>query len=481
LKRKNIGILGIMALMVLILVSSVLGAVNIELILDASESMRYKIEGEAKIDIAKETLIDFIIQLPDEANVGLRVYGADPIKACQDTELLVPIQPKDQDLLIRAIQVIEPGAMTPIAFSLEQAEQDFQDLPGENIVVLLSDGHDTCDGDPVMSAETLLGAGISVHVIGFGIAPLQREQLEDIATYGGGKYYGAEDAAELAGSFQEIKEEIATEKSQSEEIVFLLERCQESLSQQSEMLIWLAKKIELLEGRVAQLEAVVGQAGIEEPPVLPEVGITRILLHFDEGEGKMAYDDSSHRNNGEIWGAVWVSGLSGYALAFDGSDDLVRVEGTGLDGLGDMTCEFWVKTVDRGAGLISGANPETPNECVIYINSAKIICQLKGRTAIGSGKKSIVDDSWHHIAMTREGSLVKTYIDGLVDREVKNASPDPLVISPTGLYLGVRQQIVGGGFKSWFAGVIDELAVYDRALSHEEILDHYRNKRAQLM
>jgi len=481
LKRRHIGVLGTMVLMTLVLASSVLGAVNIELILDASESMTYEIKGEAKIDIAKETLIDFIIQLPDEANVGLRVYGADPVKACQDTELLVPIQPKDQDLLIRAIQVIEPGAMTPIAFSLEQAEQDFQDLPGENIVVLLSDGHDTCGGDPVMAAEVLLRAGISVHVIGFGIAPLQREQLEDIATYGGGKYYGAKDATELAGSFEEIKEKIAVEKPERKEIIFLLEMCQESLSQQAEMLSWLAKKIELLEGRVVQLEETVGQAEIEEPPVLPEVGITRVLLHFDEAEGRMAYDDSPYGNNGEIWGASWVPGLSGYGLAFDGTDDLVRVEGTGLDGLENMTCEFWIKTVDRGAGLISGANPETPNEYLISLRNAKIISYMKGGSVIGSGKKRLDDDSWHHIAVTREGSVVKTYVDGLVDKEVKNASPDPLVISPTGLYLGGRQQIIGGRFKSWFEGIIDELAIYDRVLSHEEILDHYRNKRAQLM
>lgn len=208
MRQKLVKVLELTVLMVFILATSAFAVVNMELILDASQSMNHEMEGRAKIDIAKETLINFIIELPNEVNVGLRVYGTDSLKGCKDTKLLIPIKPIDKDVLITAIDLVEPRAMTPIAYSLEQAQRDFQGLEGEKVIVLLTDGQDTCEGDPVMAAKKLAGSGIYISVIGFGISRLEREQLENIAAFGGRKYYAAKDAIELASSFKEIKEEI---------------------------------------------------------------------------------------------------------------------------------------------------------------------------------------------------------------------------------------------------------------------------------
>ena len=148
------------------------------------------------------------------------MYGTNCLKGCKDTKLLIPIKPINRDALTAAIGLVEPDAMTPIAYSLEQAQKDFQNLQGEKVIVLLSDGQDTCEGDPVMAAKKLAGSGIYVSVIGFGITPFERKQLENIAAIGGRKYYAAKDAVELASSFKEIKQEIVeiAEKKAAEEL-----------------------------------------------------------------------------------------------------------------------------------------------------------------------------------------------------------------------------------------------------------------------
>jgi len=223
LKRNSLWILGLAVLITALTgcgretgvkVSSVSASAptvtNIELILDASDSMAEEIQGKAKIDIAKDTLTTFIIDLPDNVNVGLRVYGADAMKDCEDSHLMVPIEPIDKAALIKAIYPIQTGAMTPIAYSLEQAVLDFRGLEGENVVILVSDGAETCEGDPVAAAQKLAESDIKVktHVIGFDVTRLEREHLQAIAEAGEGDYYGAKDATQLAESFQIIKKEV---------------------------------------------------------------------------------------------------------------------------------------------------------------------------------------------------------------------------------------------------------------------------------
>ncbi len=135
MRQKLVKVLELTVLMLFILATSAFAVVNMELILDASQSMNQEMEGRVKIDIAKETLINFLTELPDEVNISLRVYGTDSLKGCQDTKLLIPIKPIDKDALTSAIDLVEPRAMTPIAYSLEQAQKDFQDLEGEKIRV----------------------------------------------------------------------------------------------------------------------------------------------------------------------------------------------------------------------------------------------------------------------------------------------------------------------------------------------------------
>jgi hypothetical protein len=178
---------------------------NVELILDASNSMWGQIKGESKISIAKEVLKQIIVGLPEDLNVGLRLYGHKDERACQDTELIIPIGPLQKDQLIQTIEKITPRGKTPLVYSILQSPQDFTNLKG-GTVVLISDGIESCEGDIKSIASKLKESGIElkVNIVGFSIKEEEaRKQLETIAKSTGGIYLDAKDSQELLSSLQQ--------------------------------------------------------------------------------------------------------------------------------------------------------------------------------------------------------------------------------------------------------------------------------------
>jgi Mg-chelatase subunit ChlD len=167
------------------------------IILDSSSSMGERFEYSTKIEVAREVLKEFVADLPDEMRVGLRIFGG-----CEYSQLLRPIEPLNRASLQAQIQSIETGGKTPLAYTLEQAKGDFvADLPGAKLILLVSDGIETCGGDPVASAWNLLNSGydLQINVVGFDIGemPGAREQLMEIAKVTGGTYYDAQSSEEL--------------------------------------------------------------------------------------------------------------------------------------------------------------------------------------------------------------------------------------------------------------------------------------------
>jgi hypothetical protein len=198
-------------------------AKNVELILDASNSMWGQIQGVAKIAIAKDVLEKIINGLPDEMNVGLRLYGRryglNDRRACQDTELKVPIGPLDKAVLIDTIQKIQPKGKTPLVYSVLQAGDDFNDIPNGSII-LITDGIESCDGDIKSIAPALKKSGIELklHIVGFDIKEAEaRAELESIAKSTEGTYLDAKDSQELLSSLEQtltIEFEILDDKGQ---------------------------------------------------------------------------------------------------------------------------------------------------------------------------------------------------------------------------------------------------------------------------
>jgi len=166
------------------------------IVLDTSSSMGDLIDGEAKIEIAKGVILDLLDNLPDGAHVGFRTFGS-----CGHSRLVAPIAPLAREALKAEVRVLEPGGATPIALALELAKTDFETVPDPKLILLVSDGMETCGGDPVSAAKELLQAGydLRIHVVGFDVGTNvpARDQLIEIARSTGGLYYDARSAEEL--------------------------------------------------------------------------------------------------------------------------------------------------------------------------------------------------------------------------------------------------------------------------------------------
>jgi Mg-chelatase subunit ChlD len=165
-------------------------------ILDGSGSMWGQVDGVAKIATAKQALAGLIGDLPSETNVGLMAYGHRREGDCGDTEILYPVSNFDTERLKPVIEAITPRGKTPIAAALQQAAaaMPVSDRPAN--VLLISDGLETCGGDPCAAARALgdLGIDTRVHVVGFDLTQEENEALQCIAENGGGNYYAANDA-----------------------------------------------------------------------------------------------------------------------------------------------------------------------------------------------------------------------------------------------------------------------------------------------
>jgi len=181
-----------------------------------SGSMAGRLQGVPKIVLARQALAEALLELDSEAFlVGFRAYGFDrsvaktPEDSCPNTELLNPIS-RNQVGAIRAdIDSLEPYGYTPLARSLELAGKDLLATESEKqMIILLTDGEESCGGDPRKVAADLraMGIDVEVHIVGFDLAVEEAEILKEVATAGGGAYYDARNAKELGGALTRVIE-----------------------------------------------------------------------------------------------------------------------------------------------------------------------------------------------------------------------------------------------------------------------------------
>ena len=187
-------------------------ASQVLLILDASGSMAGQINGRTKMSVAKLHSAKFLVEMANDLPVGLVVYGhkgsgdeSDKQESCSGIELVLPVQQGRKEVG-DAIDELRPTGWTPLAEALSFAETQFsQQASAKNdkdavpVVYLISDGEETCDGDPVAAAKSLHESGIkaTVHVIGFDVDDETQIQLKAISDAGGGRFFPAKDASAL--------------------------------------------------------------------------------------------------------------------------------------------------------------------------------------------------------------------------------------------------------------------------------------------
>jgi Mg-chelatase subunit ChlD len=181
----------------------------VEIVVDASKSMWGQIDGQSKMEIAKTTLEEVSYWLPEDLDLALRAYGntsSSDNNNCADSSLLVPFGERNREYVRHAIAGLRPTGQTPIAYALNQAAGDFGSLQSDRTLVLVSDGIESCGGDPVTAAYALRQQGIVVHLIGFGLGNAAEEDaasLQAVANASGGRYVTAGSAEELKAALAE--------------------------------------------------------------------------------------------------------------------------------------------------------------------------------------------------------------------------------------------------------------------------------------
>jgi Mg-chelatase subunit ChlD len=177
----------------------------VEIVVDASRSMWGRMDGKPKMAVAKGILQDVSYWFPEDLDLALRAYGsASPSDSndCADSTLLVPFGDENREPIRQAIASLRPLGQTPIAYALNQATRDFGSLQDDRALVLVTDGIESCGGDPVQAARELRAQGIKVHLIGFGLGNAADEDtasLRAVADASGGRYV-------TAGSAEALKE-----------------------------------------------------------------------------------------------------------------------------------------------------------------------------------------------------------------------------------------------------------------------------------
>jgi Ca-activated chloride channel family protein len=123
--------------------------------------------------------------------------------SCTDTELLLPIQKLDRQRILSTVDNLKPRGDTPLVYSVRQTPADLKAVGGGSVIVI-TDGQETCHGDPAKAADELKAAGtpVTLNIVGFTLKGKEKEDVERLmrpfAEATGGHYYYAENGEALA-------------------------------------------------------------------------------------------------------------------------------------------------------------------------------------------------------------------------------------------------------------------------------------------
>lgn len=197
---------------------------------------------------------------------------------------------------------------------------------------------------------------------------------------------------------------------------------------------------------------------------------------FDEGSGTVAKDSGGNGNDGTVYGATWVDGKYGNASSFDGVNDYVKVDNNAaLQITGNLTIAFWVNIVSLSADMVP-VDKHWGGEYFVKLLATGALQFAHGApgnaeelTILPAG--SITAGSWIHIAVVRNTSTTQltAYKNGVA------GSPVSYTKTPTAstqdVYIGMEDAAYNP-----FYGAIDEVRIYNRALSQDEIQTLFQKK-----
>lgn len=212
-----------------------------------------------------------------------------------------------------------------------------------------------------------------------------------------------------------------------------------------------------------------------------------IEYRFDEtawaGVANEVIDSSDNNYHGTAFSTQPVEGLVCNAADFtaNSTDDYISLNNAALNNAENFTISVWAKTTNTGAqSIVSGSSGSRHNELIMWFpNNSKFQPHLINSSTSSIPITNIADDTWHHLAWTRNGTENCIYVDG-VKSTCRNASDSPISIADSGLIIGQEQDSLAGSFdiNQDFDGLLDELTIFDYVLSPSEVSNIRTNNLA---
>ena len=216
------------------------------------------------------------------------------------------------------------------------------------------------------------------------------------------------------------------------------------------------------------------------------------IWHMDENSGTTTGDASGNGNNGTLFGTAWTTGVSGSGsgLSFNGSAHFEVPDAASLRP-GNITVAGWIRssTVSGNQVAVGKSNfsNATNEQYVLYLESngtPGFGIKRNSGCAIAAGWNAVIgpnrvdDGQWHHIAGTYDGSTMHMYVDGVLQASNNSVPPGPIDNCAGGtLRFGLWWQ----SFPDRWVGDMDEMYIYDRALTQTEVTQLFNAPHANVV
>ncbi|WP_334191702.1 vWA domain-containing protein [Pararhodobacter sp.] len=177
------------------------------LVFDASGSMWNRVEGDlSRIEVARDVMGEYFASRDTGVPLSVIAYGHNRRGDCRDIEVVAPMGQGSPDALERRLRALMPRGMTPLTDSLALARDQIPATAEAADIILVTDGLETCEGDPCALAASLAAEGIEIraHVVGFGLSRSELEGLSCITDQTGGMMFDTNSGAELAAALQQV-------------------------------------------------------------------------------------------------------------------------------------------------------------------------------------------------------------------------------------------------------------------------------------
>lgn len=210
---------------------------------------------------------------------------------------------------------------------------------------------------------------------------------------------------------------------------------------------------------------------------------------FDEGEGEVVKDSSHCENTGKMVDCTWKKGIKGSCLELYGDSYIVTGCGSPED---EFTAEGWFNTYEKkgkdlSQWIIAASDGSMKEGFNLYISGKNLLALVakgnKGWKEYFSVGTPVSLNTWHYFALTfKSNEYMRLYLDGELKKEIKEVG-EYIPFIPFRIYanFGYWRTTRGedGKYRYFhgFCGMLDEIKIYDEALSSEEILKHYNKIR----